>query len=95
MEAGKKRRMYPIIGTYPKEYIPWDMLTPHEAQALRNHNQTLERLAERGGLAWIEVISILEDKPWSKTPMLPSDEARRIVLERVAAWEAEQNKEKG
>ena len=91
MGAEKKYRQYPIIGTNPQEYIPWDMLASHEAQALRNHCQTLERLAERGGLAWIEVISILEDNTWCETPMLPPDEAKKIVLEYVAAWEAEQH----
>jgi hypothetical protein len=28
--------------------VPWDFLAPHEAQAQRNHSQTLKRLAERG-----------------------------------------------
>lgn len=44
--------------------IPWAMLTPHEAQAQRNHSQTLQRLAERGGLAPCEAVAILEDRPW-------------------------------
>ncbi len=87
MEVGKQ---YPIIGTIPQEYIPWDILVPHEKQALRNHGQTLELLAKRGGLDWNEVLWIHEDKAWGTTQMMPLDEAKRIVLEHVAAWELEQ-----
>lgn len=82
-------RKYPVIGTNPQEYIPWEILIPHEEQALQNHGQTLERLAERGGLDWNEILPILEDKTWRECPMLPPAEAKRIVLERVSKWEAE------
>ncbi len=88
---GKQHRQYPIIGTKPQEYIPWGVLAPHEKQVLRNHGQTLELLAKRGGLDWLEVVSILEDKTWRETPKMPPDEAKKIVLEHVAAWEAEQS----
>lgn len=27
--------------------IPWESIAPHEAQALKNHGQSLERLASR------------------------------------------------
>ncbi len=40
---------YPVIGTKPQEYIPHEILIPHEEQAIYNHGQTLKRLAERGG----------------------------------------------
>ena len=30
--------------------IPWSVIAPHEAQCQKNHGQSLERLAERGGL---------------------------------------------
>jgi len=92
MEAKKQRRQYPIIGTMPQEYIPWDVLAPHEKRILRNHNQTMECLAKRGGLDWNEVLWILEDKAWDGPPRLTPDEAKRIVLEYVAAWEAAQQK---
>ncbi|MDE7243098.1 MAG: hypothetical protein K2O18_03850 [Oscillospiraceae bacterium] len=90
METLHKR--YPVIGTNPQEYIPWGVLIPHENQALRNHSQTLERLAERGGLSWNEILPILRDQTWRECPMIPDDEAKRLVLGYVAAWEAEQAK---
>jgi len=44
--------------------VPWDLLTPHEAQAERNHYQSLRELAERGGLSPAEMVAVLEDRPW-------------------------------
>ena len=40
-------RLFPIMGG---PAIPWSMIRPHERQAERNHSQSLERLAQRGGL---------------------------------------------
>lgn len=44
--------------------VPWDIISPHEAQAEKTHSQTLERLRERGGLAPAEMVAVLEDRPW-------------------------------
>lgn len=53
---------YPVIGTKPQEYIPYEVLIPHEERAMKNHGgQTLQRLAERGGLSWYEILCILEN----------------------------------
>lgn len=39
--------------------VPWEFMAPHESQARKNHGQTLEGLAKRGGLgcaeAWVIV----------------------------------------
>jgi len=48
--------------------LPWAMIAPHEAQAQRNHGQTLKRLAERGGLAVCEALAVLEDRRWERMP---------------------------
>lgn len=64
--------------------IPWDMLTPHEKQALDNHcGQTLKRLAERGGFAACEAIAVLEDRRW--TPMDP-EKATEILKQKVEKY---------
>lgn len=64
--------MFPIIHTvtsdqdgkpWPKS-IPWALVAKHKAQAERNHGQTLERLAERGGLDPCELWCVLNDKGW-------------------------------
>lgn len=31
--------------------VPWEVMRPHESMAQKNHSQTLQQLAERGGLA--------------------------------------------
>ncbi len=48
--------------TIPSYTIPWHIIQPHEARAILNHDQTLERLAQRGGLAAIEAVCVLENK---------------------------------
>lgn len=51
-----------------KVWIPWRIVEDHEARAKRNHHQTLERLAERGGLSPCEIVALLEDRPWESMP---------------------------
>lgn len=41
--------------------IPWELIAPHEQQALRNHSQSLEKLTSRGGLSPCEAVAVLED----------------------------------
>lgn len=58
---------YPMMGDRPgksKLAFPSELLRPHEAQAQRNHSQSLNRLAERGGLSATEMRWIIEGKPW-------------------------------
>ena len=42
--------------------VPWEFVEPAREQAMRNHDQTLERLAERGGLAPGELRCALDGK---------------------------------
>lgn len=71
-------KVFPILGTNPKEYIPWDSIVPHENQAWINHGQSLEKLASRGGLSWCEALAVLRD---SKFIEMPEEEAKEKVLE--------------
>lgn len=80
--------VFPILHHYltPKhlrqpETIPWELLASHEEQALKNHNQSLQRLAERGGLSISEAVAILEDRPWHAMP----DSEARYALEAYRA----------
>ena len=65
--------------------IPWSLIAPHESQARANHGQTLERLAERGGLGSCEAVAVLEDRRWHR---MAHGEANatlvRILTERAA-----------
>lgn len=52
---------YPVIGTKPQEFIPYEVLITHEKIAMDNHGgQTLQILADRGGLSWYEILCVLE-----------------------------------
>lgn len=52
-------------------HVPWSVVAPHEAQAKSNHDQTLARLAERGGLDAHELYAVLRDKPWREIRYIP------------------------
>ena len=67
------------------EYIPYDIIAPHEEQALSNHGQTLKRLAERGGLGWSEILAILTGRKWADVVYsICRDEAKAAVLDYIA-----------
>ena len=39
--------------------VPWSAMVPHEYQALKNHGQSLEKLASRGGLGSFEAWAVV------------------------------------
>lgn len=49
-------RWFPIQGG---PALRWEMIEPHAGQASHNHGQSLERLAERGGLSPYEAVAVL------------------------------------
>lgn len=50
---------FPILGGKRLRTIPWNLLTPNEWLAKRTHSQTLQRLAERGGLGPVEAVAVI------------------------------------
>lgn len=72
---------FPILGTRPVEYIPWAVIEPHEQQAMKNHGgQSLQRLAERGGLDWVETLAVLEDMHYDAHKGIGNKAAKLKVL---------------
>lgn len=58
-------KKFPILGT--NESIDWNLIAPHEKQAMENHcGQTLEQLARRHGLSWYELLCVLLDKTFTE-----------------------------
>lgn len=49
--------------------VPWGLVKDHEAQAVANHGQTVERLYERGGVSACEAVAILLNRPWRRMPI--------------------------
>lgn len=44
--------------------VPWSLVKEHESQCLANHHQSVQRLAERGGLSPEELVCVLRDLPY-------------------------------
>jgi hypothetical protein len=77
-------RLFPVLQApdgCPRA-IPWRLLAPHEEQAQRNHYQSLERLAERGGLCPSEMVAVLENRRWRG---MPDQEAVARLMELIDA----------
>lgn len=74
--------------------VPWAMLVPHRQRAMINHDQSLERLAERGGLTVTEILAVIDDTPWFDAKMKykskTSEERQDVLIRRVKEWEAAQ-----
>lgn len=93
MRAHANRRQFPLLHDYRKrapnlrQSIPWEMIAPHERRVRLNHGQSLERLAERGGLDPGEACDVLLGRSYNTTP---GDQADALLEELVAAWEERQ-----
>lgn len=55
--------------------VPWSFVAPHEGQALRNHDQTLERLAQRGGLGAEELVAVVRGERWRERTFKTEEDA--------------------
>lgn len=71
----RPEKMFPILHDPIVRAVPWAAIQPHEAQAQRNHSQSLERLAERGGLDVAEAVLIMRDQSWTHV-ITPISKAR-------------------
>lgn len=86
--------MFPILNDPIIKAIPWAAILGHEAQAMKNHSQTLKGLASRGGLDVIEAYSIISDKPFPWRDFTPTLRAAyrsalmRLLLEFERSREA-------
>lgn len=74
-------RRFPIMGG---PSLPWAMIEPHRIQALSNHSQTLEQLAERSGLDPSEALAVLESRRWH---IMDPTFALASLTEALRRWE--------
>lgn len=84
------RTVMRIMGATLLSEIPWDMIAPHEEQAQSNHGQSLERLAQRGGLGASEALDIIEGRSWGAAK--PCIENEHYLINLVRAWRADRKK---
>lgn len=83
-------RMFPMHPDSPGDLreVPWALLAGHERQAERNHNQSLERLAQRQGLDPREMLAVLKDRPWEAFRDWPLEVCLEQIRAAVAALES-------
>jgi hypothetical protein len=88
----KVKKWFPVPSEWNREAhkemrhfgVPWEFVAPHEPQALKNHcGQTLERLAQRGGLSRCELVAVLEDRDWHPMKI---EEAQARIDELFTQW---------
>ena len=72
-------KTFPILNS-GGESVPWDAVEAHREQAEKNHFQTLEQLAGRGGLSWKELYFTLTNSPVQRLKYEQVD-YRRLVLD--------------
>ena len=89
-------RQFPILTPYSRmdKYaglglprgVPWSFIEPHEAQALRNHHQSLQQLARRGGLDISEMAAVISGRTWRQINEagVTVEMAAKLVLEALA-----------
>ena len=56
----EKQKLMGVLKDYPKS-VPWEMVEAHRKQIESNHSQSLEQLAERGGLSPGEMLAAFLD----------------------------------
>ena len=69
------RRALPLA----PQSIPFWIVEQHEAQAKRNHRQTVQRLKERQGCSWRELLAILTNRAFQDVPVM-SDSAAMVEV---------------
>lgn len=93
MAEGKTIRMFPLQVHWKQKNclreVPWAFIEPHEKQALLNHDQTLERLAQRGGLSIREALAVVQDRKWRDTLHLAEESAHGMLKFELERWYAE------
>jgi hypothetical protein len=65
--------------------VPWSFMEGHAEQAMENHSQTLERLAERGGLSPLEMYLVVSNKSWSERDFETNEAALSWLIGALAA----------
>ena len=69
--------------------IPFWIVEQHEAQAKRNHCQTVQRLKERQGCSWRELLAILTNRRFQDVPVMSNSAAMIEVVSIVGKADPE------
>ena len=91
MPSFDETRLSQSLRSALRRSIPWLMIASHEAQAMKNHGQSLVRLNERGGLSVHEAIAVLQDRPLPPLKLTSDADARAMLESLVEAFERNQH----
>ena len=64
-----------------RAFVPWWIVAKCAERCDTNHSQTVERLAERGGLSPCELAAVLEDRRWHE---MNDDDAWAVIQGHIA-----------
>jgi hypothetical protein len=67
--------------------IPWEAISAHEHQARANHGQSLDALAQRGGLSPYELLAVLFDQPFWRGSFPEPATVIKKLKEKMAGFE--------
>lgn len=88
---------FPILNweEYPgsPSSIPSELVRDCEAQAQRNHGQSLERLAQRGGLSPCELYAVMRGQSLMAARNVPKSIAVEFINEQIKLFKAARAKE--
>jgi hypothetical protein len=67
--------------------IPWEAISEHEPQARANHGQSLDVLAQRGGLSPYELLAVLLNHPFWRCNLPEPMTVIKKLKEKIAGFE--------
>lgn len=77
-------KRFPILSPGQSDSISWSILEPHRRQAALNHGgQTLEALANRGGLSYGELLAVLEDRKYEPMAEIYAQKRLKEVISAI------------
>jgi hypothetical protein len=80
-------KTFPLLGLdIGISTLPFAFVAEFRVKLERNHGQTLERLAERGGLAWCELWAGIEGRNLSMGTLGSEEVAAQNVLMVLSKW---------
>lgn len=74
---------FPIMGCAELKSVPWWLAETARGQLHRNHGQTVERLAQRGGLDVIELAGALTGRSYSRLREINETQALAVIRKRL------------
>jgi len=66
--------------------VPWAFIEQYRDGCLRNHDQTPERLAQRGGLSPAEIVAVIYPESRKQCWLMTADTEVARLKDLLAAW---------